>query len=107
MKIAIKPEVTEVQCQGSWWSKIQGVVLVEREADIEPVWKVLCEQDDYWESYKELIKVAPTEVTHPSDLQRLCEYCGKTDIYNVKAVKAKLAEQGIDIILYQYRDYEY
>ena len=102
MEIKIKPQT--FTCYESWESKQQGVVFVEKESDIEPVWKALCEQDDYWESYKNLIKVAPAEITNVIlDLRPYCEYCGKTDIYNVKELKEKLAEQGIEIILFQYR----
>lgn len=107
MKIEIKPVVTTVQCNNYWTSKINGAVFVEKEEDIEPVWKVLCEQDEYWECYKNLIKVAPLEVPDPTYLQRYCENCGKTDIYNVDEVKRKLAEQGIEIILYQYWEDRY
>jgi len=82
---------------------MQGVIFVEKEQDIEPLFKLLCEQDDYWESYKELIKVAPKEIDKRSDLQQYCQYCGKTDIYDVKALK-----EQIPFIIYQYReDYDY
>lgn len=83
----------------SWEHKQNGVVLVEKEEDIEPLWKLLCEQDDYWEDNKNLIKVAPKEISDISQINRMCEYCGKTDIYNVSDLKKK-----IPFIIYQYRD---
>lgn len=105
MEIKIKPQV--FIGYESWEPKRQGVVFVAKEEDIEPVWEALCEQDDYWESYKHVIKVAPTEIDSISDICWLCEYCGKTDIYNVPKLKAKLAERGIEIILYQYNENRY
>lgn len=104
MEIKIKPQV--FTCYESWEAKRQGVVFVEKEEDIEPVWEALRDQDDYWESYKNLIKVAPTEINQVTDLQRYCEYCGKTDIYKVSELKSKLGEKGIEIILFQYREDE-
>lgn len=80
-----------------WHSKMYGVILVEKESDIEPLWKMLCEQDDYWESYKHIIKVAPKEISGVGELAKMCQYAGKTDIYNVKAIKAV-----IPFVLYQY-----
>lgn len=102
MQIQIKPQfLTGYQ---SWESKQQGVVFVQKESDIEAVWEALCEQDDYWESYKNLIKVGPTEVNSKYELEKYCEYCGKTDIYNVPELITKLREQGIEIFLFQYRE---
>ena len=78
MEIKIKPQV--FTGDSSWESKRYGVVLVEKESDIEPFWKLLCEQDDYWESYKSLIKVAPDVIDDVYDIERMCSWCGKTDI---------------------------
>jgi hypothetical protein len=50
MEIPIKPQTFTGHT--SWQSKLDGVILVEREEDIEPLWKLLIEQDDYWEHYK-------------------------------------------------------
>lgn len=94
MKILIRPRYFE-GCS-SWETKVNGVVLVEKEEDIEPLWKLLCEQDDYWESYKNLIKVAPVEIDSEAEISRMCEYCGKTDIYDVKSLQEK-----IPFIIYQ------
>jgi hypothetical protein len=97
MEIKICPKPSVVKCHNHWSHKMQGVVLVEKEEDIEPLWKLLCEQDDYWDSYKELIKVAPKEIEHESDLKHLCQWCGKTDIDNIDELKLK-----IPFILFQY-----
>lgn len=104
MEIQIKPQfITGYQ---SWESKCQGVVFVAKEEDVEPVWEALCEQDDYWESYKNLIKVGPTEIDSIYNLRKYCEYCGKTDIYNVSELIKKLREKEIEIFLFQYREDE-
>jgi hypothetical protein len=97
MKIIINPR--EFSGDTSWESKMEGVVLVEKEDQIDPLWKLLCEQDDYWEDYKDLIKVAPKTIDSVADIKRMCEYCGKTDIYNVEEIRSK-----IPFIIFQYRD---
>lgn len=97
LEIKIKPQI--VTCDGSWESKMYGAIFVEKEEDIDPLFKLLCDQDDYWEDYKELIHVAPKEVNSKSDLYKYCQWCGKTDIYDVKALKEK-----IPFIIYQYSD---
>lgn len=100
MKITIRPR--ELKCRGMWESKIEGVVLVEKETDIEPLWKALCKQDDYWEHYKHIIKVAPLEINGEGDICAMCEYCGKTDIDDVKKLKKKFS-----FILFQQRPYDF
>lgn len=102
MQIKIKPQF--VTSQEGWTAKMQGVVLVQKQEDIEPIWEAFCEQDDYWESYKNLFKVAPEEVNGPRDLEKMCEYCGKTDIYDYEKLKNKLLEQGLEFILFQYQE---
>jgi hypothetical protein len=94
MEIPIKPQTFTGHT--SWQSKLDGVILVEREEDIEPLWKLLIEQDDYWEHYKEVIKVAPKEINGIQDISRMCVYVGKTDIYNPKELQSK-----IPFIMYQ------
>ena len=95
MKIPIKQRYFEGY--DTWESKQYGVVLVEKEEDIEPLWKLLCEQDEYWVDYSYLIKLAPTEINNEADLYKMCNYVGKTDIYNVKDLQSK-----ISFIIYQY-----
>lgn len=97
MKILIKPKYFTGYT--GWCQKVQGVVLVEKEEDIDPLFKLLCEQDEYWEDYKHLIKVAPKEIDNASDLYNLCSYCGKTDIYNLEELQSK-----INFLIYQYDD---
>jgi hypothetical protein len=97
MEIIIKPR--KFEGDSTWVSKLYGVILVEKEEDIELVWKLLCEQDDYWEDYKHLIKVAPKEIDSVSEISAMCEYAGKTDIYDVKALQEK-----IPFIIYQETD---
>lgn len=36
-----------------------------------------------------------------NNIDMMCEYCGKTDIYDVPALKQKMMRQGIEFILYQ------
>jgi hypothetical protein len=94
MEIFIKPR--KFTGCASWQSKINGVILVEKEEDIELLWKLLIEQDDYWEHYKEVIQVAPKEIDGEGDIARMCVYVGKTDIYDVQELQSK-----IPFIMYQ------
>ena len=81
----------KLKSQSYWQGKKEGVVLVKKESDIEPLFKLLCEQDDYWEEYKELIKVAPKQPLESEyEISKLCEYCGKTAIYNIDALQKKI-----------------
>jgi hypothetical protein len=80
----------------SWQSRLNGVILVEKEEDIEPLWKLLIEQDDYWEHYKEVIQVSPKEIDGEADISKMCVYVGKTDIYDVEGLRSK-----IPFIMYQ------
>ena len=94
MEILIKPR--KFTGCNSWQSKLNGVILVEKEGDIEVLLKLLIEQDDYWEHYKEVIQVAPKEIDGEGDIERMCVYVGKTDIYNVEELQSK-----IPFIMYQ------
>jgi len=98
MKILIKPK--EFIGDSYWFKNNEGVILVEKEEDIEPLWKLLCEQDDYWESYRNIIKVAPKEIDDISEIVGMCQYAGKTDIYEPEKLKAI-----IPFIMYQYMRY--
>jgi hypothetical protein len=101
-EITIKPK--KFKSHEVWHSKMQGVVLVEKGEYIDILWKLFCEQDDYWENYKDLIKVAPKEIDSEEGLKRLCEYCGKTDIYDFDDLKSKALEKGVDFKLYQFNE---
>jgi len=94
MEIIIKPRIF-TGCT-SWESKLNGVILVEKEEDIEPLWNLLIEQDYYWKHHKEVIQVAPKEIDGVGDISRMCVYVGKTDIDNVQELKSK-----IPFIMYQ------
>jgi hypothetical protein len=98
MKILIRPK--EFTGDTQWVRKHEGVILVEKEEDIEPLWKLLCEQDEYWESYKKIIKVAPKEIDDISEIINMCQYAGKTDIYHPEKIK-----EIIPFIMYQKRNY--
>jgi len=101
MEILIKPR--KFTGFNSWDSKMNSVILVEKEGDIEPLWKLLCEQDDYWKDYLHIIKIAPKEIDSEKDIIVMCEYCGKTDIYDVDSLRKK-----IPFIIYQeFPKYEY
>jgi len=94
MEILIKPR--KFTGCNSWQSKLNGVILVEKEEYIEVLWKLLIEQDDYWEHYKEVIQVAPKEIDGEGDIARMCVYVGKTDIYNIEELQSR-----ISFIMYQ------
>jgi hypothetical protein len=94
MEIIIRPK--KFVGDTHWESKMYGVILVEKEEYIEPLWELLCKQDDYWEDYKNIIKVAPKEIDSVSDISKMCEYAGKTDIYEPKELQAQ-----IPFIMYQ------
>ena len=97
MEIIIRPK--KFTGDLSWESKMESVVLVSNEEDKEKLFALLCAQDDYWKSYKNLIKIAPKEIDEIEDIRNMCEYCGKTDIYNIKEIKSQ-----VDFIIYQYYD---
>lgn len=99
METIIKPR--KLEGRTVWIPKVNGVILVEKEEDIEPLWKLLCEQDSYWEKYKYVIKVAPKEIDSEGDIARMCTYVGKTDIYNPEELQSK-----IPFIMYQDFYYE-
>lgn len=94
MEILIKPKMYK-GCE-RWHPKMFGVVLIEKQEDIYPLWKILCEQDDYWDHYLKLIKVAPKEIDDLETISEMCEYVGKTDIYD----PVKINEQ-IPFIMHQ------
>ena len=95
--IQIKPKT--VECQNYWMSKIEGVIFVEKESDIEILFDALVKQDDYWKSYKRLIKVAPKEIDSENDLKSYCQYVGKTDIWKPEELR-----QIVNFTIFQYRD---
>lgn len=87
MEITIKGKF---EGQNYWESKTFGVVLVEKDEHINLLWKLLCKQDEYWECRKDVIKVAPKEISSISELSTMCIYVGKTEIYNIKELQDKI-----------------
>jgi len=92
--IIIKPQKF-IGCT-SWQPKLHGIILVEKEEDIDPLWKLLAKQDKYWEVYRHVIQVAPKEIDDYGDIDCMCTYVGKTDIYNAMDLQSK-----IPFIMYQ------
>lgn len=103
MENKITPKIIFFKGYSTWVSKIQGVIFVNDENDAKALFKMLCEQDDYWEHYEHLIKVLPEDFQIESEdqLKKFCHYCGKTDIYDVESLREK-----IDFIIYQYYENE-
>lgn len=97
MRIEIKPKITYFTGSDIWHSKWESVILVKSPEDIEPLFKLLVEQDDYFTGYKHLIKVAPNSIESVQDLDDMCSYCGKTDIWDLEGLQKR-----IDFIIYQY-----
>jgi hypothetical protein len=80
-----------------WDSNGCGVIFVKDEADKQKLFTLLCEQDDYWESYKNLIKILPDiSIDDVCNLDKYCEWVGSTDIYDVKALR-----EQVDFLIYQ------
>lgn len=82
----------KIESDTYWFAKGYGVIFVDKQENIKPVLDYLIEQDDYWESYKEIVKVIPDFIKGPEisqdDYSRLMwqmEYVGKTDIYEMKS----------------------
>lgn len=95
MNIKLKPNY--LKCEGYWHDKKQSIIFVEKEEDINVLHKLLCEQDEYWEDYKHIIQVAPTDEVSIRDIEQMCQYCGRTDIFDVDKLKEK-----INFIIFQY-----
>lgn len=97
--IRVKPKPYNLVGSAFWYSKQYGVVLVQKEEDIDPLWSMLIAQDSYWSHYKHLIKVAPKTIENKSEIDRMCEYVGKTDIDDPEEIYSK-----IPFIMYQISD---
>lgn len=82
-----------------WIRKWQGVILVEKEEDIEPLYNMLCEQDSEWENFGSLIRIAPKEIENENDLRAICQNVGRTRIHDIE-----LLRKEIPFILYQYKE---
>ena len=97
MEIQILPQ--SFTGDNSWHSKMYGCILVQNVYDIDKMFNLLVEQDQYWANYKHLIKVAPISIPSENSLKQFCEYVGKTDIYDIDELR-----KSIDFIIYQYVD---
>jgi hypothetical protein len=73
-----------------WRCKAKSVILVKDERDIESLWNLLCEQDEDWLNYKEVIRVAPKVLESELQLHNISVYCGKASIFNVEQLQAKI-----------------
>lgn len=103
MKIPTTPSFIESDLY--WFQKGHGAIFVEKEEHREPVFKILCKQDEYWEAYwgkeiSEIIHVAPKEAScRMGLLGQYHVHVGKVDIYNVGEFIAKCAEKGMDVLV--------
>ena len=94
MEIKTKPKI--FKGFHMWYSVDNGVILVEKKEHIEPLWELLCEEDEGWESYKHVIKIAPKEIDSISDLDDMCVNVGMLYINEVEKIQNK-----IPFIIYQ------
>jgi hypothetical protein len=83
----------------TWNSKCYGAIFTKNESDKKLLYELLCEQDEYWKKYSDLVQILPTDIHSISDLQKKCHYVGKTDIYDVDELRTK-----VDFLIYQYYD---
>lgn len=91
--------ITHKPCE-HWEHKVNAGIFVTEKENIDKVYEYLLAQDDYWEDYKKIIKVLP-ESRNIADIRRMCEYCGKTDIFNVATFVADMGNMGIDVFVTQ------
>lgn len=98
LTVTVNPKPFVLQSETNWNPKWEGVILVEKEEDIDLLYNLLLAQDEYWKSYKKLIQVMPENITSEDEIISLCDYCGKTDIYLIDEIQAK-----VNFFIYQYR----
>ena len=87
MKIYIEAPTKEY-----WEPKRNGVILVCSQSDKELLFKLLCEQDEDWRHYKNVIQVIDKTIFDGIDLYKAIsyQYCGNTRIYDVAALREKV-----------------
>lgn len=99
----------KIQSDTYWHAKGYGVIFVDKQENIKPVVDYLIEQDDYWKSHSEVIKVIPefknNEVDSLSAFYSYTEYVGKTDIYDLDAFFNFCKEKNIGVLMFS-RAYE-
>lgn len=92
--------VETLQHNQNWSPKAYGFVGVLSEQDAERIFELLVAQDSYWNSYRKLIKVMPADGNLTRlQLNQLCEYVGKTDVYPSFHKAAQAA--NLDYFFYQ------
>lgn len=99
MRILINPK--SVVTKKTWKQNTNGCVLVSNKNDAVIIFNELWKHDQYWENYRHLVQIAPAEIKKISDLNRYCDFCGKTEI-DYDQLKTAMDKQGVDFILYQY-----
>lgn len=102
----------KIESDTYWYAKGYGVIFVDKQENIKPVLDYLVEQDEYWESHSEVIKVIPqfenNEVESVGSLKSHMEYVGKTDIYDTEKLFSFCKEKGIGILIFsQPHEYNY
>lgn len=97
MKIQI---TTTYESAAYWGSKTYGAIFVKDKAHIATVFSYLCKQDSDWVHYMKLIQVFP-EYQTMRDLKILCEYTGKTCIYEMALFMSCMDNQGIEVFVLQ------
>jgi hypothetical protein len=85
-------------CTENWNNKCYGVIFVHNEEDKRILFDELVKQDNYWKDYINIIKVKQN-FDSIMELQNLCIYVGKTDIYEIKDIK-----KIVDFTIYQYTE---
>jgi hypothetical protein len=100
LKKMISVKVT-LKSQDEWNSKMYSVIFVNSQKDKELLWELLVKQDRYWGKYPDNIDIIKVRkdftFTTIRDIQDLCEYCGKVDIYDVEEL-----QKQVDLFIYQY-----
>lgn len=98
LKVNSRYGVDGITTMDSWDSKRDSVIFVEKQEHIDIIFKALVAQDDYWEDYKDIIKVLPEEQIY---IGNYTVYCGKTDIYNVGKLRQDMLDVGVKFLIYQ------
>lgn len=87
-----------------WSDKINGFILVKTEADKNKLFNLIVKQDDYWESYPEVI-ISIEKNGRPEserDLFRKSVYVGKTDIWDFDKLKSDAMKENVEFFTFQH-----
>lgn len=97
----MKIEVTTTYESAAYWGqKTYGAIFVKDKAHIPLVYLYLCQQDMDWQYYMKVIKVLPEYKTY-NDLKMLCEYTGKTCIYDMVRFMRAMENDGVEVFVLQ------